>query len=158
MDKLGADADAMIQKYGSIFKRDYGWASDALGITDVSFAKVEAAIDMAHWRPFFRLACQSIHAGSQSLNFCISAPWDDDGVLLAGRSNAGLADPGHSTAVSLTLASVALFTFHPNLDSLISCKCMQQVCEDIGEELFAAHEKLEATSRSDSKGDADAPG
>ena len=32
-------------------------------------------------------------------------------MLLAGASDAGLADPGHSTAISLTLASVALLPF-----------------------------------------------
>jgi hypothetical protein len=151
MDKLRTDADALVQKYGSVFKRDYGWASHALGVTDVSFTKVEAALDTAHWRPFFKLACQSVHAGPQALNFCISTPWDTDGVLLAGPSNAGLADPGHSAAISLTLASVALFTFHPNLDSLITCKCMQQICDDVGEEFFAAHEKLKEEMDFDSE-------
>jgi hypothetical protein len=55
MDKLGADADAMIQKYGSIFKRDYGWASDALGITDVSFAKVSDITGEPIFRAFLSL-------------------------------------------------------------------------------------------------------
>ncbi|HUE69417.1 MAG TPA: DUF5677 domain-containing protein [Pirellulaceae bacterium] len=149
MNEIRAEADAVIQKYGPDFKRDYGWASHALGTADATFTKVEAALDMAHWRPFFKMACHSVHAGSQALSFCMSVPTEAHGMLLTGPSNAGLADPGHSTAISLTLASVALLTFRPNLDSLVTCKCMQQLCDDIGEAFLAAHEGLEGEMNSD---------
>lgn len=149
INEIRADADAVIQKYGSDFKRDYGWASQALGTADATFTKVEAALDMAHWRPFFKMACHSVHAGSHALNFCLSLPSNAHGMLLAGPSDAGLADPGHSTAISLTLASVALLTFRPNLDSLVTCNCMQQLCDDIGDAFLAAHEGLVAEMDSD---------
>lgn len=143
MNEFRTAAEAMIQKYGRTFRGDYGWASEALGISNASFTQVEAALDMAHWRPFFKMACQSVHAGSQALEFCLSVPEEASGTLLAGASDAGLVDPAHSAAISLTLASVALFTLRPNLDSLIVCKCMQQLCDDIGEALIAAQNCLE---------------
>ena len=64
-------------------------------------------------------------------------------MLLAGASNAGLADPGHCTAITLTMASVALLTSQPNLDGLVACKCMLLLCDDIGKVLLQAHETLE---------------
>ncbi len=143
MNDFATAADAMIHKYGRAFRGDYGWASEALGTTNATFTQVEAALDMSHWRPHFKMACQSVHAGAQALEFCLSVPEGASGMLLAGASDAGLADPGHLTAISLVLASVPLFTFNPNVDSLIACKCMLQLCDDIGEALIAAHNGLE---------------
>jgi Family of unknown function (DUF5677) len=141
--ELQREADAVIQKYGKSFRKDYGWAANALANKEPTFAQVEAALRMEHWRPFYKMACQSVHAGSQALHFCLSHPTGADPMLIAGATNAGLADPGHTAAISLTMASVALFTFRPNLDSLIVCKCMQQLCDDIGDAFITAHEQLE---------------
>lgn len=141
--ELRGDAEVVVQKYGKALKEDYGWAGEILGVARPSFAQVEARLKMSHWRPFYKMACQSVHAGSQALQFCMSIPKGADQMLVAGASNAGLVDPGHSAANSLTMASVALFTFRPNLDSLIVCKCMQQLCDDIGDAFMVAHEQLE---------------
>jgi len=141
--ELQVEADAVIQKYGKPFRKDYGWAAAALAVKDPTFALVEAALRMEHWRPFYKLACLSVHPGSQSLHCCLSLPAGAGPMLVAGASNAGLADPGHLTALSLTMASVALLTFRPNLDSLITCRCMQQLCDDIEDAFLTAHECLE---------------
>ena len=44
MDEFRAAADAVIQKYGPVFRRDYGWASEALGTPDATFTRVEAVV------------------------------------------------------------------------------------------------------------------
>lgn len=150
MAKVAKDFDAAVGKYGAPFKTDYGWAAKALGKSDPKFWEIEAGLDMSHWRPFYRMACQSVHAGSHALLFSLSnpAPWNVP--FLAGASNAGLCDPGHCAAISLNMASVALLTFEPKLDSLITCKCMQLLGEDIGEAFFAAHQVLEEEMEADS--------
>jgi hypothetical protein len=61
-------------------------------------------------------------------------------MLLAGASDAGLADPGHQTAISLMMVSVAFLTAQPNLDGLVTRRCMLKVCDDIERELIRAHE------------------
>jgi Family of unknown function (DUF5677) len=124
MAEVKKASDAAIAKYGAPFKDDYGWAAEALHNPRPTFTQIEASLDMAHWRPWFRLACQSVHAGSQGLHFALGLPNDKPGMLLAGASDAGLADPGHQMAISLTMVTVAFLTAHPNLDGLVSCHCM----------------------------------
>lgn len=139
MEELQTASEAAIAKYGAPFSEDYGWAAEALHLARPTFTRIEASLDMAHWRPWFRLACQSVHAGSQGLHFALGLPRDTPGMLLAGASDAGLADPGHQMAISLTMVTVAFLTAHPNLDGLVACRCMLTLCDDIGRELLDAH-------------------
>jgi hypothetical protein len=132
LEELRTESNEAVAKYGASFRCDYGWAVHALAKKRPTFADIEANLDMSHWRPYFGLACQSVHACSQGLFFSLGLLEASDGMLLSGASDSGLADPGHSTAISLTLASVALLTAKPNLDALVTSKCMQLLCEDIG--------------------------
>lgn len=142
MTELKKASDDAIAKYGDPFQEDYGWAAEALHNPRPNFTQIEAKIDMAHWRPWFRLACRSVHAGSQGLRFSLGIPNDAPEMLLAGASNSGLADPGHQTAISLTMVTVAFLTARPNLDGLVSCHCMLKVCDDIGREMPSVHKAL----------------
>jgi hypothetical protein len=137
MKKASDDATA---KYGGTFNGDYGWAGHALGVGRPSFSQIEASLDMSAWRPFFGLACQSVHADPRGLFVSLGCPEGAETTLLAGASNSGLADPGHCTARSLTMASVALLTAKPNLDGLVTCKCMLMLCDDIGTALLQSHQ------------------
>jgi hypothetical protein len=141
--EMEKESDAAIAKYGDPFEEEYGWAAQALGVPRPKFAQIEASLDMSHWRPYFRLACQSVHAGSQSLYFSLGMPRNSGTVLLAGASDAGLADPGQQAAVSLTMVTIAFLTSRPNLDGLVACHCMLTVCDDIGKELLRAHRSTE---------------
>ncbi len=142
MEELKKGSDDAIAKYGASFRENYGWAVEALGNPRPNFTQIEASLDMAHWRPWFGLACQSVHAGSQGLHFALGIPHDVPEMLLAGASDAGLTDPGHQMAISLTMVTVAFLTAHPNLDGLIACHCMLKVCDDIGREMFRIHEAM----------------
>jgi hypothetical protein len=86
MEELKKASDAAIAKYGAPFREDYGWAAEALHNPRPNFTQIEASLDMAHWRPWFRLACQSVHAGSQGLHFAFGIPHDAPGMLLVGAS------------------------------------------------------------------------
>jgi hypothetical protein len=151
MKELKEASDDAIAKYGASFREDYGWAAEALHNPRRNFTQIEANLDMAHWRPWFRLACQSVHAGSQGLHFALGKPHDAPEMLLAGASDAGLTDPGHQMAISLTMVTVAFLTPHPNLDGLVACHCMLKVCDDIGSEMLRVHEAMgeEADASSD---------
>ena len=142
MKELNKTSDEAIAKYGKPFGKDYGWAAEALPNRPSNFTEIEASLNMAHWRPWFGLACQSVHAGSQGLHFALGIPHDTPEMLLAGASDAGLADPGHQMAISLTMVTVAFLTARPNLDGLIACHCMLKVCDDIGREMLRVHEAM----------------
>jgi hypothetical protein len=65
-----------------------------------------------------------------------AVPEGEEGMLVAGPSDAGLADPIQLTAISLTIAWTALLTSHPSLDALMATKCMLIVTDDIQRALF----------------------
>jgi hypothetical protein len=138
--EMERDSHAAISKYGAPFKEDYGWAAHVLGVPRPTFTQIEASLNMSHWRPYFRLACQSVHAGSQGLFFSLGLPRYSRTILLAGASDAGLADPGHQMAISLTMITVAFLTALPNLDGLVVCHCLLGLCNDIGKVLLRAHD------------------
>jgi hypothetical protein len=142
--ELTKKSDDAIAKYGPAFREDYGWAAEAMHNPRPNFSQIEESIDMAHWRPWFRLACRSVHAGSHGLHSSLGIPGHSPEMLLAGASDAGLADPGHQMAISLTMVTVAFLTAHPNLDGLVACHCMLRVCDDIGTEFLRIHEHVEA--------------
>ena len=137
------DFDAVVTKYGDEFENEYGWASRQLSKHRPSFYDIEASLDMSHWRPYFKMACHSVHAGSQGLVFSLGDDDREEMLLLAGASTFGICDPGHCTATALTLASVALFTARPNLDSLVACQMLQDICEKIGDDLLDSHVKCQ---------------
>ena len=141
LNELEEALETAIHKHGTPFKEDYGWAARALEVPRPTFTQIEASLDMSHWRPFFKLACQSVHAGSQGLFFSLGLPRDSRTMLLAGPSDAGLADPGHQMAISLTMVTVAFLTSRPNLDGLVACHCLLALCDDIGKELLRAHDE-----------------
>jgi hypothetical protein len=85
--------DSVIAKYGPQFgKGDYGWASQHLAKKKPTFKDIEAAVQIDHFRAHYRLASHSVHANPKGVFFALGM-LPETQVLLAGPSNAGLADP-----------------------------------------------------------------
>jgi len=144
VDEIRRDYESAVLEFGPDFKSEYGWAAEALGTSSPRFAMIERHLDMSRWRPYFKLACQSVHAGPHGLFFSLSVPEHHTSTLAAGASNAGLCDPGHSTAISFLMVSAATFTVRSNLDSLVTMRVMMQLCDDIGKAFLDAHQQLSA--------------
>ena len=141
LDGLRVAFDAVIVRYGSSFKNQYGWAAAHLGISDPKFAEIERAAGVGHLRAHYRMASHNVHANPKGVFFKLGL-LDETQALLAGPSNAGLADPGHCAAISLAQVSAALSTLAPTLDNLVALRIMLALEAEIGEAFGAAHEKL----------------
>lgn len=117
MAEMRAVRDDLTARFGADYAKEYGWANIALNRRRSTFANVEAAVTMDHWRPWYRLASEGQHAGSQALRFALPllSP-----RLLAGPSNAGLAEPGSATAISLVQVSATFVSSWTDLDSVSS--------------------------------------
>ena len=138
--------DDVIAKYGPEFaKGDYGWAGHHLGKTKPTFKDIEAAVQIDHFRAHYRMASHNVHANPKRVFFALGM-LPETQVLLAGPSNAGLADPGHSAAVSLSRITAALVGLQqpPTLDNNVALLMMVQLVDEIGEAFGNAHERLEA--------------
>ena len=148
IDKMKVQHDKLIARFGKSFKKDYGWAASALGKERPTFADIEDSVDMEHWRPYYGMASGNTHANSHGARFRLGLSPENDGkVLLAGPSDAGLADPGHSTAISLGHVTIALLkTAEVNFDRLVIIQMLMNLTDEIGDAFLQAHKELEERS------------
>jgi hypothetical protein len=92
--------------------------------------------------PYYKMASHNVHANPRGIFFKLGIIGETE-VLLAGSSNAGLADPGHSTAISLMQITSAFALSNPTLDDLVAMKVMEQLVDEIGGAFAKAHQQLE---------------
>nr|WP_321359738.1 DUF5677 domain-containing protein [uncultured Hyphomonas sp.] len=90
----------LLKIHGKNFRNEYGWASNVVGkdnpnLTDlIVFAQSQA--NLSH----YKMASFNVHAGARALFFRQTDMVSHSG-LLSGASNAGLEEPGASTASTL---------------------------------------------------------
>lgn len=111
--------EELLMQFGEDYKGGHGWAADALRNSNpphkgsISFKDLERAVGVSHWQPYYRMASHTVHAGTKSISFSLGVI-KPSSLLLAGPSNAGLSDPGQSTAISLASLTVTLLTHKPS--------------------------------------------
>lgn len=131
---------AAIGRYGETFRSDYGWAAHHLKKRRPNFADLEAAAGHGMMRAHYQMGSDNVHAGIKSMYARLGLLTDYDG-LLAGRSNAGLTDPGQNAAHTLTQIAV-LVCSSPKLDDLVAGKIMQMLREEIPDSFWQADRRL----------------
>lgn len=129
------------QRYGSSFETQYGWAAEVLRPARPTFRHIEEAAGIDHFRAHYRMASHNVHANPKGVFFKLGL-LKECNILLPGVSNAGLADPGHSTAISLLQVSTALGLIEPTLDSLVTLKILIKLGDEVGEAFNKAHHEL----------------
>ena len=134
--------DEVVQMHGPPFKTQYGWAAGALNHKQPTLRDIERAAGIDHFRAHYRMASHNVHANPKGVFFKLGLIEEVD-MLLAGPSNAGLADPGDSAAISLMQVSAALGTLQPNLDSLVILRVLARLRDEISHSLMRAHRELE---------------
>ena len=142
LSKLQESFDALGRRFGGAFLTPYGWAADHLHLRNPKFRDIEHASKIDHMRPYYRMASHPVHANAKGIFFRLGFLTESQ-ILLAGPSNAGLVDPGHSTAISLAQVSVALGNLQTTLDNIVVLKIILRLVDEIGDEFAKAHEKLE---------------
>jgi hypothetical protein len=148
---------ALIAKYGPEFDNPQGWAAKHLAKQNPTIAQIHEAAGVDHLGPYYRMASHNVHANPKGVNFKLGL-FGEEHVLLAGPSNAGFADPGHTTAISLNQVSSVLLEFLPNLDHCVTLMVMHQLESEIGPALLAAQHQLEEDHKEFRKtGDSAAP-
>jgi len=133
--------DAALQRYGRDFDSQYGWAALALGKKRPSLRDIEEAARIDHFRAHYKMASHNVHANPKGVFFKLGL-MDKQEVLLAGPSNAGLSDPGQSTAISLLQITSALCTLQPDLDSIVGQKVLVRLTDEAVEAFASAHDSL----------------
>ena len=100
------------------------------------------------FRAHYRMASHNVHANPKGVFFRLGTKGESQ-VLLAGPSNAGLADPGHGAPLPLARITVALAGLQqPTLDNNVALQITVQLVDEIGEAFIQAHERLAADDAS----------
>jgi hypothetical protein len=143
LNEIRSNYQHLVDRFGNSYKEEYGWAAAAIGKNRPTFRDIEKAVELDHLRPFYKLASHNVHANPKGVFFKLGLFPGSGDVLLAGPSMAGLADPGHGTAISLAQITTALLPTRPNIDRLVVCDILTRLGQEVGEEFLAAHQSLE---------------
>ena len=152
-DKLETVRNKLVDQFGDQFKQDYGWAARELGGARPTFRALEEQVDLDHWRPYYRMASDNVHANSHGTIHRLGLYLSKEKVLLAGPSNARLAGPGHSTAISLSQVTTTLLSTSVSLDVIVVMGMLAKLLDEIGDSFLRAHHqfKVAALEKRDSE-------
>ena len=143
--QLKIQRDELIVRFGEAFKEDYGWASLAIGKNRPRISDIEQQVQLDHMRPYYRMASNNVHPNSHGTYFRLGLHSSQQrGILLAGPSNLGLADPGHSTAISLMQLTTTLLATKSLLDCVVTMRLLSELTDEVGEAFLIVHQELES--------------
>jgi hypothetical protein len=129
---IEADYKKILDRYGPSFRGPFGWARAAIEQRDpifkgrIGIEHIQDAIQIEHWRPYYRMASHAVHPSATFLRFNLGTP-SDSPVLLAGPSNSGLSEPGQGALLSLGHATSALLTYDGNDNVPITAYLQQRL-------------------------------
>lgn len=132
---------AVFDRFGKEFTYPYGWAAQHLGQKKPTFKDLQIAANRTSMNSHYKLASFNIHAGARSLFFNLSSMGDHD-VVLAGRSNAGLVDPGERAAQSLALITSLYVGETTDLDRIFKLDCLLNMRDAVAPSLEKAAQSL----------------
>lgn len=141
-ERIQKTAEELEKRFGRDYRNDFGWAAHELKNPRPNFSDIEKAAGLGHMRPYYRLSSLGVHPGSRGLYFNLGVhPLVE--VLLAGPSNAGLADALQCTALSLTQLNAPLLCKSGSLDDLVAFSVLQQFSNLIEKAAIKAHRYVE---------------
>jgi hypothetical protein len=138
--------DQAITKYGKNFDSDYGWAAFHLKKERPSFVRLEEAAGRAEMRSHYQMGNDNIHAGIKSMYVRLGLQGNYDG-LLAGRSNAGLTEPGQNAAHTLTQLAVLVCLSEPVFDDCVIADMLMTLRDEIPRSFGRADAQLRKDDR-----------
>ena len=150
-DELKVTRDQLLDQYGDTFKTDYGWAASTLGVDKPNLIDVAKNVKLEHMSPYYKMASDNVHAHSHGASFRLGSTLHPSKLLLAGPSILGLADPGHSTVISLHQVTVNLFATDWNLDCLVVSKILSSLVTETGDAFLEVHRELEALAEAEAQ-------
>lgn len=108
-----------------------------------NFAKIERAVQLEKYRPYYKMASDNVHAGTRGVFTGLARLSHQRDILLSGPSNAGLEEAGRLTAYSLSQIAVTLLTIEPTIDANVWTKVILKMSSEVEEAFIDAKERLE---------------
>jgi hypothetical protein len=142
--------DAAVKRFGKGFGARYGWAAKQFP-KPPTFGELEELAGLSHLRPFYDWATHlGVHASSRGARLNIVERGTHK-VMLAGRTNAFMADPGHGALISLMQITTTLLIRGRPLEGdptpLVIAVAIQKLTDEAGDAFLEAHKMLNAKER-----------
>lgn len=152
IERLKAERDELVDRFGTSFLGDYGWAAEAIGNPRPTIRDLEMHAGIDHMRPYYRMASDNVHANAHASLYRLGLGPDQLGgeTLLAGPSNMGLADPGHSTALTLSQITINLICIQSSLHSTLLASILLKLQDRVGSEFLEVHREIETLAETES--------
>jgi hypothetical protein len=148
LERYERSAAKAVAAHGKAIEGPWGWAEPLFDKARFGFHDLERAAGVAHLNPWYGMANLAVHAHSRSLEFNLSAVHGADGVLVAGGTDAGLAEPGQGTALTLLQATSALVVYgRPSLDDVITLNVLSEMTTAVAEAFVATGMRLDHAPR-----------
>lgn len=136
---------AITSKYEADYDSEYGWAAVALKKRKPSFADIEKAVGLDHFRPYYKFASHNVHANPKGIFYrlCVLG---DRSILPTGATNVGLTDPAQNTAIAVARATAVVAQLAP---SSADRWCVIGVMNELVGEIAAAFWRAEQAIQKD---------
>lgn len=108
MAALRTTKAAVLERFPDL-DRKMGWAGDLPGLRKRTFEELEVIAGIDHLRPYYTWASHEVHAYPKGVRLNQSG-LDGDLWKLAGRTNAGLADPAQGALIALSQVTASMLT------------------------------------------------
>jgi len=115
---ISTKKDELESKYSKRYCQTYGWTCEVFLAGQLSFARIVEDIGFELWKPYYKMSCNSVHAGPKSLFYNIGLA-DRQDILLVGPTNIGFVDPAQLTSISLTQITTVLIKYASNYERLL---------------------------------------
>mgnify|MGYP000874326475 FL=1 len=146
MAALRTTKAAVLERFPDL-DRKMGWAGDLPGLRKRTFEELEVIAGIDHLRPYYTWASHEVHAYPKGVRLNQSGR-DGDLRKLAGRTNAGLADPAQGALIALNQVTASMLTV-PGVASpsrIVASRAVMALLDEACEE-FARIERELADER-----------
>lgn len=124
LEAIEAEYQAVLDKHGKDFRKEYGWASDVVGNPNPRFVDLIKKSNRESLQSYYKIASFNVHANARSLFYRQTSMASHSG-LISGSSNAGLDEPGIQTAYLLCQITSNLTTnIDTTLDDIIALQTL----------------------------------
>lgn len=147
--KIIRECEDALQTYGREFASPYGWAARGLNKKKPIFPDLETAAGRAVMRFNYKIASYNVHASARGVFYRLGH-LDPSGII-AGASNAGLAEPAQNMASTLTLVTMLLLGPRWTLEDIVALRTLSKIRDEIPDVFSRAERKLQRDHMSTSQ-------
>lgn len=147
--KAEARHNRILARMGKDFALPYGWAAKILGVPRCGLERLERAVGLEKYRPYYRMASYNVHSYSRSMLFSLSMPSGMRPLLPAGPGNAGLADPGHQSCLTLAIVNSSFCLHWNSIQIAVLMKAILKLVDIAGAQFMHSHDAIKSEYEED---------